>query len=495
MTRCALVLSLTALLLSPLLSAQERGRIENALPAFEAELVRIVKTAEPAVACIVVSRSEQYARLGAVPVNPDYPGRLGGFDPGNLSEKAPMDEKALKGLLRRLDLARPDVVPEANGSGVVIGTGLVLTPYHLVRDAVKVYVRLPGGHGSYADIYAADPRSDLAVLRLLAAPPNLTVLPIGKAEDLQKGQFLLAMANPFAPGFRDARPSASWGLLSNLRTPPPADRPRQEDKTRPLYLYYGTLLQADVGINLGVSGAALLNLKGELVGLSGARGTLHAADAPGGFAIPMNAGVRRIIDKLRAGQEVEYGFLGINFQQGENNGVRIEEVSAGTPAAEAGLPPGGYIVRVNGTRVENTDDLSLAISTALAGSRITVQVASPVNAPARTYTVTLGKLWLPSRVIAAQRPPAVGGLRVDYTTTLLRGGFGDRRGVARGVAIREVLPGSPAEKANLQVDRIIIQVNGQTVSSPAEFYQRATGAGGALELTFSDNTRATLPLR
>ncbi len=489
MTRTALIF----VLLATPVSARERGSLDKAL-GLEETLKKVVKDAEPAIASILVSRSEGYARLGAVPAA-DYAGRLGGFDAQALLDKAPADE-ARKALVRRLDLARAENVPESHGSGVVVGTGLVLTNYHLVRDAVKVYVQLPGGRGSYADVHAADARSDLAVLKLLAPPADTVALPLGAGEKLAKGQLVLALANDFAPGFRDGSPSASWGLVSNLRYPRPSGRRTEEDRTGPIHRY-GTLIQVDVGANLGVSGGALLNLRGELVGLMGPLGALLGQSEPGGFAIPMSAGFRLIVERLKEGKEVEYGFLGINFtpSPGEaTRGVLIQGVSQNTPAADVNLPHQQYVVKINGMDVNNSDDLSLAISTSLAGSRITLSVSPTPGGPTRNYTPVLGKLWLPGKFIAANRPPAVGGLRVDYTTTLLGGGLGDRS-VERGVAVREVLPGSPAEKANLLVKQVITHVNGRPVATPAEYYREASRAAGSLELTFSNNKRATLPLR
>src|SRR5437868_10417166 len=109
-------------------------------------------------------------------------------------------------------------MPRSIGSGVVIDTdGLVLTNYHVVQEATKIFVRLPGGKGSYADIHAADPRSDLAVLRLQSPVGRLRAIKLGDGGKAKRGQLVLSLANPFAAGFRDGSPSASWGIVSNIR--------------------------------------------------------------------------------------------------------------------------------------------------------------------------------------------------------------------------------------------------------------------------------------
>ena len=494
MFRRALLVSLVLAAAAP---AQRRDSLDKALPQFEEHLKKVVRDAEPAIVSVLVSRSDAYARLGAGPPPDGNPGRLGDFDARRLLRGDPDEER--KALVRRFDLSRPENVPETHGSGIVLdASGLVLTNNHVVRDAAKVYVRLPGGRGSYADIHAADPRSDFAVLKLLAPPPGLTALPLGRAEDVAKGQFVLALANPFVPGFRDARPSASWGIVGNVRYWPTPRERESPDRGGIMHRHYGTLLQADVGMNLGVSGGALLNLKGELIGVTGPRGVLVGPADAGGFAVALAAPMRRIIGRLSEGREVEYGYLGITFEAAAagrlpGGGVRIGNVTLNTPAAEVNLPAGHIIRGINEQPVNDTDDLSLAISTALAGSTVTLKVCEVPNGPVREYRPVLAKLAIPGTFLAARRPPAPGGLRVDYTTTLLRGANDPR--VQRGVVVREVLPGGAAEKANVQVGRVITQVNNDDVANPAEFYRKAARAGAALELTFSNNEKVTLPLR
>src|SRR5262249_34080205 len=186
-------------------------------------------------------------------------------------------------------------VPRSFGSGVVIDKdGLILTNYHVVQDATKVFVRLPGGKSFYADVHAADPRSDLAVLKLLG--PNvgpLKTITFGDADKLKRGHFLLTLANPFAAGARDGQPSASWGILSNIQRRS-LQHLKEEERVKPLQ-YYGTLLQTDAKIHLGCSGGALLNLSGEMVGLGTATAAPQGDETPGGFAIPIQLRLRPTI--------------------------------------------------------------------------------------------------------------------------------------------------------------------------------------------------------
>src|SRR5262249_11783369 len=152
--------------------------------ALEKSMQKAIAKASPAIACIIVSRSDDYQRFAnASP--PDESGRLGGFDPSSLDQfkLEPKGKKEREALRKALDLADPAHVPESFGSGVVIDPkGLILTNFHVVEGARKIFVRLPGNKASYADIHAADARCDLAVLKLIDQGIGpLPVLPMGNA--------------------------------------------------------------------------------------------------------------------------------------------------------------------------------------------------------------------------------------------------------------------------------------------------------------------------
>jgi S1-C subfamily serine protease len=471
------------------------GPLKDAL-ALQQAVQDAIRAAEPAVACILVSRSAAYQRYGQGP-SPESPGQLGAFDPDALERyllPQGVSKEERDRLRRRLDLADPAHVPESYGSGVVIDDkGLVLTNYHVVRDATKIFVRLPGVPGSYADVFAADPRSDLAVLRLLAGGRTYRAVRPGDGGKVERGQFVVALANPFAAGFRDGKPSASFGIVSNVRRRP---APAAGAGQRPRTLHeFGTLLQTDVRLNVGCSGGALVNLKGELVGLTTALAAVQGSDAPGGFAVPLDAGLTRILDVLKAGREVEYGFLGVTFdpKAGGAGGVVLNYVTPGSPADKKGLRARDAILAVNGNAVHDGDELFLALGTLLAGSDVTLEVRRAGTRRPAKVEVRLAKYYVPGKKIATDPEPRpfFRGLRVDDTSLLVQQGppaLAPRR-IPAGVLVSEVRDRSAAATALLRPGEVITHVNRRLVETPAAFYEAVRGLTGPVELTLAAGRR------
>jgi S1-C subfamily serine protease len=489
-------------------AADDSPRVGQALALQEA-FQQAIQEAQPSVACVLVSRSDGYQHWFGQTVLADNPGKLGGFDPSRVvihNENDPQFREAHRHLekksrdlfghlnypyikreqVRAFDLSDPANVPQLYGSGVVIGErGLILTNYHVVRDATKVYVRLPGGKGSYADIHAADPRSDLAVLKLLDADLNPRPIRRGDGGKLRKGQLVLSLANPYAAGYKDGSPSASWGIISNIRRRDPGVSWWEQDRAKYTLHQFGTLIQADARLNLGCSGGALIDLKGRLVGLTTALAALSGSETAGGYAFPLDDFLTRVIDVLARGEEVEYGFLGVGFQpEAMAGGTPRVSVVHGSPADRAGLKSGEVILSVNDTLVHEADDLFLTVGRQLAGAEVRLEVQS--RSGQRTLAVRLAKYYVPTKFIAANRPAAVRGLRVDYASVLVQRGR-NPAGIPPGVVVREVRTGSPADAALIQ-DALITHVNGQAVNTPAEFYRAAAKVIGPLELTVLDRS-------
>jgi serine protease Do len=483
MNRLARLIALAALLSLPLPARADDKPAAPELAALQKAVEKAVAGAESSVACILVGRSSQYAKVDPPPADAAQ-GQLGRFDAAALLRKVSPDDERQRRLIQNLDLSRLDVVPEAYGSGVVLDeSGLVLTCAHVVRNAAKVYVRFSGKRGSWADVHAADFRSDLAVLRLLDKVPDLKPVTFGDGGKIKKAQFVVFLANAFAPGFRDASPSASWGLVSNLRLPLYGKIDRKAARESLTLLHYPTLTQIETRLR-PVSGGAVLNLDGALIGLTTARGAVEGGETPGAFSMPMDGPVQRIVEVLRRGEEVEYGFLGVTPDE-RGRGVYLSRVADGSPARRAGARQEDLLVSIDGVPVRDHDDVFLLIGRQLAGTTVKLTVQSPGEA-ARDCSATLVKSYVEGPTIVSKQPAPRRGLRVDYTS-LLNGKRATpvwlQGGVAEGVLVRDVLPKSPAERAQLQPERILTRVNGQKVQTPTDFYREMDKARGRVELT------------
>ena len=376
------------------------------------------------------------------------------------------------------------------GSGVVIGEGgQILTAYHVVRGAFRITVKAQGGQKFEAEILAADPRSDLAVIvpRDLPGvnPPKLIPLPLGDASKLRKGSFLVALGNPYNAA-KDGKASASWGILSNVaRRLDPGDSGETQLRNFP------TLLQLDAKLNLGMSGGAVVNMRGELVGLTTAAANASGFDAQAGYAVPVDTLGRRVIETLREGREVEYGLLGIRADAGATN--RVGVVQPGTPASEGGLVVGDEVLAVGPIRVVDFASLVTAVNAFPPGEPIRLKIAR--NGETIEKSVILAKFPITGEVIAVNRPAPWRGLRVDYATALANiqlGGEG-LGALARGcVRVVEVAPGSSADAAGLRPGQLIVSAADRPVKTPADFAGAVAGKSGPVDLVDESGRKITL---
>lgn len=478
------------------LPAEEPIPARDTARGLEKQIRKVIDDAEPSMVSIVVSQSTSYPPL--TPTERNIPGRLGRFVPEMRIDPLTKRPSAVD---PRLDLSDPQNVPDyLFGSGIVLDLeGTILTNYHLIEGATKIYVRGSTGKGSYADIRAADSRSDLAVLKLIDPLPGLKAARFADVRvqdgganqpaNVARGMNVIALGHPAAAGVGDGIPSASWGILSNIRRRA-AGPPREEHRNRALY-HYSLLLQTDARVTLGCSGGALLNLDGEVIGLTTPMPAIAGSESASGFAIPFDQNYRRIIEVLKTGREVEYGFLGVTIDRPSterlDNGLRLTHVTPGTPAALAGLTgwdvtsrQGDTILAIDDHPLREQDDLFLYIGAALAGSRVKLTVGR--GASKRNVDVTLAKYHHPLPGIVSIKPPSTFGLRVEYSSVMLL--QQDRRtteqGLPVGVLVREVEPGSAADKRFKPLGEpatrwMITHVNGKSVATPTDFLREAAG--------------------
>lgn len=388
----------------------------------------------------------------------------------------------------------PSFVPNEFASGVVVGRrGQILTNYHVLGNPAEndywVWLRdKPYRVLKVERPRAADPWLDLALLQIGAE--DLEPIELGDASLLRKGQFVVALGNPYAIA-RDGEVSASLGIVSNLRRKAPPF-PRQE--TRETLHQLGTLVQIDARLPRGASGGALINLDGQLVGLTVSLTALGEEESEGGFAIPVDATFKRAIDKLKQGQVDDYGYLGVlpatlplaDRREGRR-GVIVNNVMPGTPAAIAGLRRLDVISAVDGEPIGDPDDLVRLVSSRTAGAEIQLQVERPdgnrTSQLEKTVELSKKRVAGPLPVIAERSGESWRGATVEYVTAMPDYPFHSYKVDARGcVGLLSVEEDSPVWNAGFRPREYVSHVDGKRVTTPAEFLSEAAGKSGVVRL-------------
>lgn len=480
---CSSLLAIAIAMAAPSLGfAQEAERespsqLESlpTLSAFQAELTEVIAQVEPSIVAI----SRQDPKLAARD-NRNFL-RLGNDPFGRLRAQMP---------------AQP--APETSGTGVVIDAdGLILTQYLVIKPGDRHMVTTIDGEQLNATLKAADPRSGLAVLSVKSS--NLKALPIGKAESLKKGQLVVAVGNPYAI-VSDGQPTASFGAISNFARKA-ADQenlnnaPDGRTGFRTTLHHFGTLLQTDARLGWNASGGALVNLAGELIGITTTASTIAGHEQPAGYAIPLNETFRRVVETLKRGEEVEYGLLGVTFTPNAvvktlagEPAVGVQQAFAGSPADRAGLQSGDLITEIAGKKIADSDSLQLVVG-GLPPSTPTEVKFDRRGQPQKT-TVNLGKAYIAGEQVVTSKPPSWRGIRVDYATALppvdfqrsTQAGMIDAMGC---VFVREVDPESVSWKSGVRRGMFISHVGDTRVTTPSDFYTAVRNADTSVNVRFT----------
>lgn len=453
----------------------------GAAVAMEKVLVDAIARAEKSVVAIARVRKEQPGEVIHFELRPDPFGRR----PVTVGGPEPTD---------------PDFIPNEFATGVVVDRrGLILTVYHALGDDSDYYVTTAARKVYRATIKAADPRSDLAVLAIDAA--DLAPIPFGDASTLKKGRVVIALGNPYAIA-RDGQVSAAWGIVANLARKAPPTPGDYETAGKTTLHHFGTLIQTDAKLNLGTSGGPLVDLDGRMVGLVTAAPAAAGFEPSAGYAIPVDATFRRVVETLKQGREVEYGFLGIQPANlaatevlGGLQGMRVQRVQPGpgTPAAGGLLQPNDVITAVDGQPVHDADSLVLEVGRLPVESVVHLSVLR--DGRKHELDVKLGKYPVRGKQIVTVRPEPWRGLRIDYPTVLVAD---DRRPVPASayfedaVVVTEVLKDSPAWAAGIRPGMFISHVGGQSVRTPSQFRDAVAGQSGPIRIRLAEQEN---PLR
>lgn len=261
------------------------------------------------------------------------------------------------------------------GSGVIIAPdGYILTNEHVVGNADAIEVVLPDGRKFNGKVAGKDRRSDMAVIKIDAT--GLPAAALGDSDSVKTGQWAIAIGNPFGIVEENPMPTMTVGVVSALH--------RKLGAANVGGRYYGDLIQTDAAINPGNSGGPLLNLKGEVIGINSAIISPSGAYAGIGFAIPVNR-AKSVLEHLKKGKEVEYGWLGVGVQSLDRNlaaefkipdasGALVVTVVGQSPAAAAGIEVGDVIRECGGRPIMDADGLMEEIGRAQAGSALRLKV-------------------------------------------------------------------------------------------------------------------------
>ncbi|MFD0820969.1 S1C family serine protease, partial [Micromonospora zhanjiangensis] len=280
------------------------------------------------------------------------------------------------------------------GSGVILSAdGYVLTNNHVVATASggTVKVVFADGKSATARIVGTDPKTDLAVVQADGVS-GLNAAKLGDSDAMQVGDTVLALGSPLG-----LQGSVTSGIISardrTIQTGNENDQqqnPFQPKQQQQAVSSISGLLQTDAPINPGNSGGALVNTRGEVIGINTAIATSgqSTGNIGVGFAIPSNK-AKIVADALRAGKKVSHASLGVSVGTGENGGALVSAVIPGSPAEKAGLQQGDVITKVDDKIVKDSNDLVGVIQAGKVGDR--VQVTYTRNGTEKTATVTLAE--------------------------------------------------------------------------------------------------------
>lgn len=390
----------------------------------------VVKMAAPAVVNIYTSRVVQARRRMSPLFNDPFFRRF--FDVPNLPQVEEQVQNAL-------------------GSGVIVqANGIIVTNNHVIEGADEIRVVLHDRREYAADVLGVDERTDLAVLRLRDAPEDLPVLAFGRADELEVGDLVLAIGNPFGVG-----QTVTSGIVSALarNTMGVAD--------------FRSFIQTDAAVNPGNSGGALVTMDGAVVGINTAIYSRDGANVGIGFAIPAEL-VQAVVAGLVDGGKVVRSWLGANGQavgpdiaaslgMDRPGGVLVNHITAGAPAERAGLKVGDVVVAVEGRDVVDLQGLRYRVATLPVGTTATMTVVRngvvkdlevalepPPELPPRKETELSGRHPLAGTRIANLNPALAEERGTVYlpdsviVTAVAREGYAARIGVQPGDIIRAV---------------------------------------------------------
>jgi Do/DeqQ family serine protease len=380
---------------------------------------------------------------------------------------------------RRFFDVPPDAKPrerqfQSAGSGVIVDAknGYIITNHHVVENASEITVTLLDNRSFSAKVVGTDEGADIAVLQ--AKQPNLVAMALGDSTKLEVGDYVVAIGNPFG-----LQHTVTAGIVSALgRTGINPDG-------------YEDFIQTDASINPGNSGGALVNLRGELVGINSAILSGSGGNIGIGFAIPVNM-AKGVMDQLIKYGQVKRGVLGVNiydvtpdvakeFGLSDASGALVAGVAQGSAAEHAGVKTGDIIVSINGAPMRNASELRNSIGMLRVGDQVEIGLLRD----GKPLKVT---------ALVAERSETDVANAVDIHRGLEGADLADAPDGA-GVLVRAVQEGSPAAQAGLRANDLIVAVGRAPVAGLKSFREAAKGANLLLLNVKRGSAVVLIPIR
>ncbi|HEY7168247.1 MAG TPA: DegQ family serine endoprotease [Candidatus Binatia bacterium] len=352
---------------------------------------------------------------------------------------------------------------EGLGSGFIVDReGTILTNNHVIENAEKIVVRLQDESEYDGKVLGRDPKTDVAVIKI-DAKKNLPFVRLGNSDDLQVGEWVVALGSPFG--------------LTNTMTAGIISATGRAIGAGP----YDDFIQTDASINPGNSGGPLINLRGEVIGMNSAILSRSGGNSGIGFAIPINL-IKTILPELKSKGKVTRGWLGITIQQvtpeiassmGLENarGALVADVSAGGPADKAGLKVGDIIFGYDGREIQKSRELPLLVAETAIGKTVPLKVFRGKNE--MTIRVTTGELNEEKTMASAATTKGL-GLTVQKVTPDIAQNMGLKH--PQGVVITAVDPESSAADSRLAPGDVILEIDKKPIGSLADFQEAVKGA-------------------
>lgn len=380
----------------------------------------------------------------------------------------------------------PEQREQGLGSGVILTPdGYILTNNHVVDSATGVRVTLADKREFKAKVIGADPKSDIAVIKIDAT--NLPCVTVGDSSKVQVGDYALAIGNPFGVG-----QTVTMGIVSAT------------GRSHLGIEEYEDFIQTDAPINPGNSGGALVNDRGELIGINTAIIAHGSSGNQGiGFAVPVNM-ARIVMDQLVKTGKVTRAYLGIvpqdvtpaiaqAFGEKEARGALVGDVSANSPAQRSGIQKGDIILDVNGKPVTDSNELRMTISMMQPDASVNLRISR--NGAERNVAVQLGELPTTTAALkhnGEKESSALSGVAVENLDAQTAQNL-KLPSNAQGVVVTNVSPSSEAAEAGLRPGDVIQEVNHKPVNNTADF-ERAIGSSNENTLLLVNRNGSTMYL-